>query len=149
MIEQHEEAHVGLEQLEILVGTWEVTGRTPDAATDDISGTSVFEPILGGAVLQMRGTMRFNDTEFDTLELIWHDARTGDCPAHVYSSEGAPLSYRWARTGPRVLTHSGLGATFTGTISEDGNTITGGWRPDPDQEAHPGSSYDAVMRRIG
>ena len=47
------------------------------------------------------------------------------------------------------MTHAGSGATYSGTISEDGATITGGWQPDPGQPVEPGSAYDAVMRRVG
>jgi len=48
-----------------------------------------------------------------------------------------------------TLTHSGAGATYTGTISEDGNTIAGGWRPDDGNEATDGSAYDVTMVRVG
>jgi hypothetical protein len=56
-------------------------------------------------------------------------------------------SYEWDIQG-NTLIHSGLGAKYTGTISEDGNTITGGWRPDEGTQATEGSAYDAIMIRV-
>ena len=46
------------------------------------------------------------------------------------------------------VTHSGAGATYHGTVSEDGNTITGGWRPDEGEMPTEGSAYDMTMERM-
>ncbi|HWW44148.1 MAG TPA: DUF1579 domain-containing protein, partial [Acidimicrobiia bacterium] len=110
-------------------------------------GTTRVGSILGGHLLQLTGTMRVDDVDIESLELVWPDP-AGGFGAHVYSSSGEPLEYRWARDGS-TLTHAGSGATYTGTISHDETTITGHWRPDAGQPATAGSAYDAVMRRIG
>jgi hypothetical protein len=137
-----------LEQLAPLVGTWEITGRTLDSDTDNIMGRVAIEPILGGHLLQLRGTMTFNNLEMESLELVWLDPSSDTFAAHVYSSmSDAPIDYRWERRGARLI-HSGAGATYTGEISEDGDTIAGGWRPDPGTDAHEGAAYDAIMRRL-
>jgi hypothetical protein len=137
-----------LEQLAPLVGTWEITGRTLDSGADNITGHIVIEPILDGHFLQLRGTMTVNAFEIESLELIWHDSASDTFAAHVYSSmSDAPIDYRWERSRTTLI-HSGAGATYTGQISEDGTTITGGWRPDPGTAAHTGSAYDATMRRV-
>jgi hypothetical protein len=139
---------MSIEPLAVLVGTWEITGRSFDADVDNIFGTTTVTRILGGNVLQLTGTMRVGDTEFDNVELVWPDPATGEFGAHVYSPVGPPLPYRWARPEPSTLVHAGLGATYTGTISDDGTVIAGRWEPDPGQPVHSGSSYDAVMRRV-
>jgi hypothetical protein len=47
-----------------------------------------------------------------------------------------------------VVKHWVEGSTYTGEFSEDGNTITGGWRPDEGVEANVGNAYDATMTRV-
>lgn len=137
---------MSIEQLDVLVGSWRLTGRTPGAEQDDISGDLHAEPILGGNVLRLTGTTRVGTFELPGLELIWAEP-DGTFGSHVYTSSGPPLVYRWSRDGS-TLVHSGLGATYRGTIGEDGSTITGGWRPDPGEPLHPGSNYDATMIRV-
>jgi hypothetical protein len=136
-----------MDPLHVLVGSWTILGRSTGADHDNISGTTSVVPILGGHVLQLSGRMRVDDVEIETLELVWPDP-AGGFAAQVYSSDGTPLDYRWALDGA-TLTHTGSGATYTGTISGDAATIDGRWRPDPGQPATPGSAYDAVMRRVG
>lgn len=132
--------------LDILVGSWTLTGRTANADSDDVSGDLTVTRILNGQVLQLTGSMRVRGTELQSLELIWHDEATDSLPAHVYSGLGAPLNYQWARNGD-TLTHAGSGMTYTGTVSTDGNSITGAWRADPDRPDMQGAAYDATMRR--
>ena len=136
---------MSIDPLGVLIGRWDIVGRSADADHDNIRGYVEIEPILDGDVLQFTGTMRVNDATLESLELVWADP-TGGFAAHVYSGPGAPLDYRWDRRGVTV-THAGAGATYTGTISEDGSTITGRWQPDPGQPAHAGSAYDSTMVR--
>jgi hypothetical protein len=133
--------------LDVLLGSWELTGRTSKADHDDITGDLTATRILNGQLLRLSGSMRVRDTEIHSLELIWPDEATSDFAAHVYSGSGAPLNYRWSRDGD-TLTHAGLGMTYTGTVSPDGATITGTWRPDPDRPDMADFAYDATMRRI-
>ena len=138
---------MSIDDLSVLIGTWEITGRSAGADTDDIAGNVTATPILGGTMLQLTGSMRVGDTTIDSLELIWPDG--DDFAAHVYPPGGPPIPYRWARTGPDGLMHAGLGATYHGTITDEGATISVAWRPDPGQAEQPGSNYTAVMRRVG
>ena len=132
--------------LDILIGTWKITGRTANAERDDVNGDLTVTPLLGGQVLQLTGSIRVGDSQVQSLELIWHDDATAGFPAHVYSGSGAPLNYRWDRNG-NTLTHAGLGMTYTGTVSPDGSSITGAWRADPDRPDMANAAYDATMRR--
>ena len=136
-----------IEPLHALLGTWELTGRSAGADADDIFGTMTGSLILDGTVLQMAGTMRFGDFETDSLELVWADPDSDGFAAHTYSKFGPPLDYHWERhTG--TLIHQGSGATYTGTIEDDGRLIVGAWKPDPGQPVQPGSDYTATMRRV-
>jgi hypothetical protein len=132
--------------LDVLLGNWELTGRTHDADHDDITGDLTATRILDGQLLRLRGSMRVRDKEIQSLELVWPNGTGFD--AHVYSGAGAPLHYRWNRDGD-TLTHAGLGMTYTGTVSPDGATITGSWQPDPDRPDMADAAYTATMRRIG
>ena len=60
--------------------------------------------------------------------------------AHVYGG-GAPLDYRWD-VDDGTIVHTGMGATYRGTFSDDGATLAGGWRPDPGSDANDHSSYE-------
>jgi hypothetical protein len=132
--------------LDVLLGSWKLTGRTSKAEHDDVTGDLTATRTPNGQLL-LRGSMRVRDTEIHSLELIWPDEAAADFAAHVYSGSGAPLDYRWSRDGD-TLTHAGLGMTYTGTISPDGETITGAWQPDPDRPDMADAAYDATMRRI-
>ncbi len=136
-----------MEPLHALLGTWELTGRSAGASEDDIFGTVTGTLILDGTMVQMAGTMRSGDFEIDSLELIWADPDSDSYAAHTYSKFGPPLDYRWERHG-NTLIHAGSGATYTGTIEEDGELIVGAWKPDPGQPVTPGSDYEATMRRV-
>lgn len=137
---------MSIDRLDVLIGSWQLTGRSAGADHDDITGDLTVTPILDGQLLQLRGGIRVGDTRIQSLELIWPDEAGNGFGAHVYSGSGAPLDYRWGRDGD-TLTHAGLGMTYTGTISADGATISGRWRADPDRPDMVKAEYDAVMRR--
>ncbi|MBF6169860.1 DUF1579 domain-containing protein [Nocardia blacklockiae] len=138
---------MGISDLEVLVGSWKLTGRTKKSEHDDVAGELTATRILNGQMLSLSGSMRIGGTEIHSLELIWPDDTGSGFAAHVYSGAGAPLDYRWRRDGD-TLVHAGLGMTYTGTISPDGATIAGTWRPDPDRPDMADAEYDATMRRV-
>jgi len=47
-----------------------------------------------------------------------------------------------------IRTELGGGATFTGTFSKDGNTGSGGWRPDEGKEGPGNLAYDITSTRV-
>ncbi len=137
-----------LKRLEKLVGTWELKGRTLDSKEDNITGWHTFEWMPGGFFLKSFGEINFKGFIVNALEIIAYDAKKKTFPSSVYSNmSGTVLSYEWDIQGNTVI-HSGLGAKYTGTMSEDGNTLIGGWRPDKGTESTEGASYDAVMTRV-
>jgi hypothetical protein len=137
-----------LKRFEILVGKWELRGRTLDSKEDNITGWNTFEWLPGGYFLKSEGEINFMGFMMQSLELIAYDPIRKIFPSSVYSSmSGEVFPYEWDIQG-NTLIHSGFGAKYTGTISADGNTITGGWRPDEGTQVTDGNAYDAVMVRV-
>jgi uncharacterized protein DUF1579 len=139
-----------LQRLERFVGTWEVTGRTLDAQEENVSGRLAFEWLPGGFFLQQRVQIDFMGLDVRGLEIIGYDPATGKFPSTVYSNlVGIPIPYEYDVQGDRVTIRTELagGATFTGTWAEDGNSMSGGWRPDEGQEGPGNVPYDISGHR--
>ena len=97
--------------------------------------------------LKSFGEINFKGFIVKSLEFIGYDKEKKIFPSTVYSNiSGDSIPYEWDVQGNSVV-HSGLGAKYTGILSEDGNTLTGGWRPDKDTESTEDNSYDAIMTR--
>jgi hypothetical protein len=140
--------HPALKRLERLLGTWNLKGRTLDSQDDNIRGQVTIEWLPGGFFLQQRGEMELMGFKGQSLEIVGYDPATNIFPSTVYSSmDGIPLPYYWDIQG-NVVTHWTEGAKYTGTFSDDGNMLSGGWRPDKEDEATAGNAYDAVMIRV-
>ncbi len=97
---------MSIEELHVLVGSWRITGATPDAERDNISGEIICRSILDEQVMELTGTMRVDEMEIDTLEVIWQEPALDYLRAHVYSASCAPLDYRWVLTGGTTLLHA-------------------------------------------
>jgi Protein of unknown function (DUF1579) len=141
-----------LKRLEFFVGTWSMKGRTLDSDEDNVSGQTTFEWLPGGFFLQQRVELDFAGYEIKGLEIIGYDPATGKYPSTVYSSMvGMPLPYEYEIEGNNVTirTEFGGGATFHGTVSEDGNSYSGGWRPDEGKENPANVAYDVWGTRTG
>src|SRR5215469_11990984 len=112
-----------LKRLDILIGKWELKGRTINSNEDNIFGWNTFEWIPGGFFLQSVGEINFKGLIIKSLEIIGYDPESKTFPSHVYSNmSGTMLPYEWDVQGSSVR-HSGLGATYSGNISEDGNSL--------------------------
>ena len=137
-----------LKRLDRLVGTWDIKGRTLNAKEDNISGRVTIEWLPGGFFLQQRGEMEFMGPKVYSLEVIGYDPTTKTFVATVFSNiDGAPTAYYWDIQGDTV-THWTEGSKYTGTLSEDGNVLAGGWRPDNGEPGPDNATYDATMIRV-
>jgi Protein of unknown function (DUF1579) len=137
-----------LERLEPLVGRWRFTGRTLDSEEDNISGYTMFKWLPGAFFLQQRIELDFMGLPIRSTELIGYDPSTGAFSSSVYSNlAGAPIPYTWdLRDG--VLTISmPVMANFRGKFAENGNSFSGGWRPEPGQEGPGNVPYDVTGTR--
>ncbi len=143
------EPHPALKRLQPLIGTWRITGRTLGASQDDVRGQVEITWIVGGQFQEQRGEMEIVPTglKVRALEVIGYDPKTDTFPSTVYGSLGGePTSYGWD-VRSNVVTHWTKGSKYTGRLSADGKTLTGGWRPD-DGSTSPGPAYDAVMTKV-
>jgi Protein of unknown function (DUF1579) len=137
-----------LNRLDVLVGRWDLIGRTLDTAEDNITGWVDFEWLPGGFFLEARGEIDFMGTKIQSLEILGYDPETHIFPSSVYSNmDGKVTQYYWDIQG-NTVTHWTEGSEYTGLLSEDGHTLSGGWRPQEGSERSPESTYDAVMTRV-
>ncbi len=147
-IEQPATPDPALKRLEKLVGTWDIKGRTLDSLKDNISGRVIIEWLPGGFFLQQRGEMDIMGVKVYSLEILGYDPATNTFPSHVYSNlDGFAHPYFWD-VQDNVVTHWTEGSKYTGTFSEDGNMLLGGWRPDLGVEQNAENTYDATMIRV-
>jgi Protein of unknown function (DUF1579) len=136
-----------LQRLDPLVGNWTITGRTLDSEIDNIHGSVTIKWLPGQFFLEQRGELEFMGLKILSLEIVGYDPSTGSFPAYVYSNlDGAPSQYYWDVAG-NVVTHWTEGAKYTGTVSEDGKMISGGWRPKEGTASGSNAAYDATMTR--
>ena len=145
---QSSKPNPALRRLDILVGNWTLRGRTLDTAEDNIVGWVNFEWLPGEFVLVARGEIDFMRTKIQSLEIIGYDPKTDTFRENVYSNmDGNIIPYYWDVRG-NTVTHWTEGSQYTGTLSEDGNMLAGGWRPQEGNEGGPENTYDAVMMRV-
>lgn len=137
-----------LKRLDRLVGKWELIGRTLDSKEDNISGWSSFEWMPGGFFLKVSGEINFKGMNIQSEEIIAYDPASRTFRSSVYSNmSGSVLPYYWDVEG-NIVTHWMESAKYTGTLSEDGRTLSGGWRPIEGKEGSENVAYDAVMTRV-
>lgn len=140
-----------LRRLDELVGTWSIKGRTLDSEVDNVSAQTAFEWLPGEFFLKQSFEADFKGMKIQSLELIGYDPDSDSFPSFVYSNlAGVPIPYRYDVRGNDVTITTDLagGAGMTGKISGDGNTFSGGWRPNPGKEGPGNVAYDFVGTRV-
>src|SRR5260221_1593379 len=125
---QQAEPDIALKRLNVLIGTWDMTGHTLDSKEDNITGWNTFEWMSGGFFLKSSGEINFKGEIIQSLEIISYDPDTDAFSSSVYSNmDGNVLPYSWNVRGNTVI-HADPSSTYTGTLSADGKTLTGGSR---------------------
>lgn len=70
----------------------------------------------------------------------------------VYSNMSpVPLPYKWDLQGDTLtisVSYAPLDATFKGKFSPDGNSFSGGWRPNPGADETVNVPYDIGGNRV-
>jgi len=135
-----------LKRLDVLVGTWNIKGRVP-GEDGEVSGQATFEWLPGKFFLEQRFYMNFLGQRIEGLEIIGYDSVTKAFTASVYSNMGATSPYQWDVQN-NVVTHSTEGSHYKGTLSSDGNTLTGRWEPEKGKESSSNVAYDTTMTRV-
>lgn len=132
-----------LKLLEKLIGTWELTGRTLDSKENNISGCTTFGWLPGNFFMQQNIELNFMGMPIKSHEIIGYDPATGKFSSSVYSNMwGQPIPYLWEIEGNNLTIIMPGMARYTGKFSEDGTSMSGGWRPEPGKEGSGNIPYD-------
>ena len=116
-----------LNSLEPLIGTWEVSGGT--------QGQTRYEWMEGGFFLIQHVDMESDGRQIKGLEVIGHLQLFGEAPgedikSRYYGNSGETFDYVYEMEG-KTLTiwggEKGSPAYYRGTLSADGNSLTGEW----------------------
>jgi hypothetical protein len=141
-----------LKRLDKFVGTWEMKGRTLDSQEENVSGRVTYEWLPGGFFLQQRIELNFTNLEIRSLELVGYDPETQGFSSLVYSNMSpVPLPYKWDVQGDELtitVTYGPMDATFKGKFSKDGDSFSGGWRPNPGADEIINAPYDIWGTRV-
>lgn len=136
--------NAALERLDVFIGEWSLAASFPLAPPMGRTGRTVFEWILGRQFLVQRAESPHPDAP-DSLAIIRFDADSDAYSQHYFDSRGVARVYAmsfsdgvWTllRDSPDVSPLA-FSQRFTGTFSDDGNTIHGRWETSPD-----GSSWE-------
>ncbi|MGE0551078.1 MAG: DUF1579 family protein [Kofleriaceae bacterium] len=149
---------LALKRLNRLVGTWSMKGHTLGPNNVEITGTTSFkwlhqpEGAPTGFYLQQDMEMDYGGQLIKSHELIGYNPKTRAFSSYVYSNMAAePWPYEWDLRDD-VLTisvkYGELDSTFTGKFAADGNTFSGGWRPNPGADETINAPYDIGGSRL-
>jgi hypothetical protein len=142
-----------LKRLDRLVGTWSMTGHLVGSTEKNIIGRTTFRWVAGGFFLQQDVEIDFaGKMKIKALELIGYDPQTGAFSSYVYSNfSPEPLPYKWDLRGDSLtisVSYGPMDSTFKGTFSEDGDSFSGGWRPNSGADETVNVPYDIGGHRI-
>ncbi len=141
-----------LARLNRFVGTWSLEGRLVGSGEKTVTGETTYEWLPGGFFLQQRISLNFMGMQIESLELVGYDPETEAYPSTVFSNLSPfPLPYRWEVNEESIkisVSYGPLDATFDGAFSEDGDTFSGGWRPNPGADKNINVPYDISGRRV-
>lgn len=148
--------HPALKRLERLVGTWEMHGGPVDSREDSMSGTFTMQWLHvkngPGLFLQQDMKMDYGGTVIESREIIGYDPETDKFPSHVYSNMSPEaLPYEWEIQGDDItitVDYGPISSTYHGKFSSDGNSFSGGWRPNPGADKEINAAYNAVATRV-
>lgn len=131
-----------LDDLDRLVGTWDVSGGT--------EGTITYEWMDGGFFLIQRVDLEQHGQSITGIEIIGHEREFGAEPSEeirsrFYDSTGNTLDYVYEMDGDTLTIwgeEKGSPAYFQGEFSDDDDTLAGEWvYPD-------GGGYESTMTRV-
>ena len=131
-----------LEAFRVLIGTWNTVGTHPLVPGVTLHGRASFEWIEGGAFLIWRSEI-LDDPRFPSgIAVFGHDDAQEGCSIQYFDERRVSRIIQTTLSGNVWKTWRnapGFSQRFTGTISEDGNTIVGvgelceddiHWKPD-------------------
>lgn len=145
-----------LKRLDRLVGTWKMKGGPVGSAKDSMTGTFTIKWLHGESgsslFLQQDMEMNYGGTKIVSREIIGYDPKTDKFPSHVYSNMSPDaLPYEWDIQGDDItitVNYGSINSTYHGKFAPDGNSFSGGWRPNPGADENINPAYDAIATRV-
>jgi len=136
-----------LKRLDRLAGTWNMKGHLIGSEEENIIGQATFKWLDGGFFMQQDVEIDFAGMmKIKSREIIGYDAVNEAFSSYVFSNMApSPLPYKWDIQDDTLtisVSYGELDATFQGRFSEDGNTFSGGWRPNPGADETVNVPYD-------
>ena len=134
-----EERETVATRLAPLLGEWRATAIFPGSGPGEVAGRMTLEPVLGGNFLLQRSTVDIPEAP-DTLAVIAANPGSGDFVQNYFDSRNVIRRYAmtfadgvWEllRTTPDVSPLD-FRQRYVGTLSDDGDTITGAWEKSDD-----------------
>jgi hypothetical protein len=141
-----------LEPLDVFVGEWSLTSSfSPDPATAPGART-MFEWLSGRRFLVQRWEVDHPDAP-DGIAIIGFDVERARLLQHYFDSRGVARVYEmtfadgvW--TLERLAAAPDFSQRYTGTFSDDGNTIAGRWESSSDGSTWE-HDFDLTYTRVG
>ena len=148
--------NLALRRLDRLVGTWKMVGGPVGSHEDSMTGSFTITWLHGDSssalFLQQDMEMDYSGTKIVSREIIGYDPKTDTFPSHVYSNMSPDaLPYVWNIQGDDItitVSYGSIDSTYHGKFAPDGNSFSGGWRPNPGADKAINAAYDAVATRI-
>jgi hypothetical protein len=131
-----------LTSLDRLIGTWKQSG--------ELDGEIRYEWAPGGFFLLQYVDFTHGENQIKGVEIIGHEFKFGAEPSPEIKSrfysylDGMTIDYVYEMEGDTLTIwggEKGSPAYYKGTLSEDGNTLSGSW-------VYPGGGYEAVSTRV-
>jgi hypothetical protein len=143
-----------LRALDSFVGSWRLKGHLIGSDEENIVGQATYRWLEGGFFLVQDIELDFAGLfDVQSHELVGYDPETEAFSSLVFSNLApTPLPYKWEVQGRRLtitVSYGPLDATFKGEMSEDGNSMSGGWRPNPGADEAVNVPYDIAGTRVG
>jgi hypothetical protein len=137
-----------LERLSPLVGEWTVEGSHSFYPSLELGGRAAFEWLEGGGFLIQRSTIEHPEFP-NAVSIIGRDAEADGYSMHYFDSRGVHRIYAMSLSdGVWKLWRDGhpFPQRFTGTFSDDGNTIAGRWEK-ADESSNWETDFDLTYRK--
>lgn len=145
-----DQPHPSLRALDVLVGTWRVSGGEP-GSEEEISGESTYEWMEGGFYLRQHVDMIHGGRPISGTEYIGYDPAAGNLRSYFFGNTGpgpfggVALEYVYEITDETITIWGGeVGspAAYRARFSNDRNVFAGAWE-------WPGGGYEATSTRVG
>jgi len=135
-----------LKALDKFVGKWHMSGHLVNSDEETIKGEVEFGWLPGNFFFTQHFHLDFNGLKIESTEFVGFDPETNGLKSAVYSNlSPVPLPYFWKVDGNKLeikVNYGPMDSTFHGELSEDGQTFSGSWRPNPGADTNVNVAYD-------